>query len=90
MIKKIFQFYVDGFRQMRLGKILWAIIGIKLFVMFVILKLFFFPNTISEQSELRGVGKSEFVADEILERSTLAVNDTTETVHGDKTKLKHE
>ena len=29
---------------MTVGKTLWAIILIKLFIMFVILKLFFFPN----------------------------------------------
>ena len=44
MIKSIFTFYRDGFRGMVLGKKLWTIILIKLFVMFVVLKLFFFPN----------------------------------------------
>ncbi|MCM1152305.1 MAG: DUF4492 domain-containing protein [Muribaculum sp.] len=32
---------------MTVGKTLWAIILIKLFVMFFILKLFFFPNLLS-------------------------------------------
>ena len=41
---KAFDLYYDGFRHMRLGRTLWAIILIKLFVIFVILKLFFFPN----------------------------------------------
>jgi hypothetical protein len=41
---RIFRFYVDGFRSMTVGKTLWIIIGIKLFIMFAILKLFFFPN----------------------------------------------
>jgi len=41
---RIYSFYRDGFREMVLGKKLWKIILIKLFVMFVILKLFFFPN----------------------------------------------
>ena len=36
--------YYDGFRHMTLGKTLWAIILIKLFIIFVILKIFFFPN----------------------------------------------
>ena len=43
-IKSVFSFYLDGFRGMVLGKKLWAIILIKLFVMFAVLKLFFFPN----------------------------------------------
>jgi len=41
---KIIHFYVDGFRAMTVGRTLWKIILIKLFVMFFILKLFFFPN----------------------------------------------
>ena len=45
IIYKIFHLYYDGFRSMKLGRTLWAIILIKLFVIFVVLKLFFFPNT---------------------------------------------
>ena len=37
---RIFRFYVDGFRNMTLGKTLWTIILIKLFIMFFVLKLF--------------------------------------------------
>jgi len=40
----IYTFYRDGFKGMVVGKKLWTIILIKLFVMFAILKLFFFPN----------------------------------------------
>ncbi len=41
---RIWRFYRDGFRAMTLGRTLWAIILIKLFIMFFILRLFFFPN----------------------------------------------
>ena len=41
---KVFRFYLDGFRSMTIGKTLWKVILIKLFIMFAILKLFFFPN----------------------------------------------
>jgi hypothetical protein len=44
LIKKIFLFYYEGFKSMTIGKKLWTIILIKLFVMFAILKLFFFPD----------------------------------------------
>ncbi|MCK4749193.1 MAG: DUF4492 domain-containing protein [Bacteroidales bacterium] len=44
MLKKIFRFYYDGFRSMTWGKKLWGIILIKLFIMFAILRLFFFPD----------------------------------------------
>jgi hypothetical protein len=44
MIKKVYLFYRDGFRNMTVGKNLWIIILIKLFVMFAILKIFFFKD----------------------------------------------
>lgn len=37
-IKKIFRLYLDGFRSMTVGKTLWAIILVKLFILFAILK----------------------------------------------------
>ncbi len=47
IIKRIFNFYVEGFRSMTVGKSLWLLIFIKLFIMFAILKLFFFPDLLS-------------------------------------------
>ena len=47
VFKRIIRFSVEGFRSMTLGKTLWALILIKLFIMFAILKLFFFPNFLS-------------------------------------------
>ncbi len=45
IIRNIFYFYVDGFKnQSKVSRRLWLIILIKLFIMFAILKLFFFPN----------------------------------------------
>ncbi len=44
MIKRVFRFYVDGFRNMTWGKSVWAVILVKLFIMFAILKVFFFPD----------------------------------------------
>ncbi|MDX9930352.1 MAG: DUF4492 domain-containing protein [Bacteroidales bacterium] len=41
----IFRFYYEGFRNMpEWGIRVWIIILIKLFIMFVILRLFFFPD----------------------------------------------
>ena len=65
-IHRVFDLYYDGFRQMKLGRTLWAIILIKLFVIFVILKLFFFPNYIKEHAQ-KGE-ESEFVATQILKQ----------------------
>ncbi|MEG0252843.1 MAG: DUF4492 domain-containing protein [Muribaculaceae bacterium] len=47
LVLRIFNFYVEGFKSMTLGKTLWIIILVKLFIMFFILKLFFFPNILN-------------------------------------------
>ncbi len=44
LLMKIVYFYYDGFRSMTVGKKLWIIILVKLFVLFVILRLFFFHD----------------------------------------------
>ena len=41
---KIYRFYLNGFKSMTVGKTLWKIIFIKLFIMFAVLKVFFFPD----------------------------------------------
>ena len=63
---RAYDLYADGFRSMRLGRTLWAIILIKLFIIFVILKLFFFPTFIKEHAQ-EGE-ESEFVATQILKQ----------------------
>ncbi len=57
---------------MTLGKTLWAVILIKLFIIFAVLKLFFFPNFIGENAQ-KG-HESEFVSKQILERSDKSSN----------------
>ncbi len=46
MVKKVFKFYYEGFRNMTWGRKLWVIILLKLFIMFAILKIFFFPDVL--------------------------------------------
>lgn len=41
---RAYRFYLDGIRSMTLGRTLWAIVIIKLFIMFGILRVFFFPR----------------------------------------------
>lgn len=43
-LNRAFHLYYDGFREMTLGKKLWALIAVKLLIMFGVLKLFFFPD----------------------------------------------
>lgn len=46
---RIVRFYADGFRSMTIGRKLWAIIIIKLIVIFGVLKLFFFPDMLTSR-----------------------------------------
>lgn len=50
MLTRVFRFYRDGFREMRVGRTLWTIIIIKLVIMFGVLKLFFFRDPMAGQS----------------------------------------
>ena len=49
LLTKIYRLYVDGFRNMTVGRNLWALILIKLAIIFLVFKLFFFPNILKEQ-----------------------------------------
>ena len=40
--------YVDGFRQMTVGRKLWLLIIIKLAILFLVFRLFFFPDILQE------------------------------------------
>ena len=62
-LRKVFHLYYDGFRSMTLGRTLWAIILIKLFVIFVVLKLFFFPNFLKQHAKGH---EAEYVATKLL------------------------
>lgn len=66
ILHKILHLYYDGFRTMTIGKTLWIIILIKLAVVFLVLKLFFFPNYI-ESKDTKG-DKAEFVSSQMLDR----------------------
>ena len=46
--KRVWDLYYDGFRNMTVGKSLWILIIVKLFIMFVILKWLFFPTLLKE------------------------------------------
>ena len=62
---RVYRFYRDGFREMSsLGRTLWIVILIKLFIMFFVLKLFFFPDVMGHlETEQQ---KSEYVMDQLL------------------------
>ena len=62
----VWHLYYDGFRSMTVGRTLWAVILIKLFIIFAVLKLFFFPNYIHEHAQ-KGQ-EVEFVSSQILKK----------------------
>ncbi len=66
-LRKAFFLYYDGFRSMTVGKKLWLIIFIKLFIIFAVLKLFFFPDLL----------KKNFSSDE--ERGNYVIEQLTQT-----------
>ncbi len=43
----VFHFYKDGFMHLSLGKTLWKILFVKLLIMVVVFKLFFFSTTLN-------------------------------------------
>ena len=69
-LKRVYTFYIDGFRGMVLGKKLWKIILIKLFIMFAILKLFFFPNFLKTNFPT-DEEKSNYVLEQITKNTSL-------------------
>lgn len=66
ILYSIYRFYVDGFKQMSIGRVLWTIIIIKLLVIFFILKLFFFPDVLKQKSN--GADRATYVAGELIKR----------------------
>lgn len=66
VIKKVYLFYKEGFMSMTLGRRLWIIIFIKLFVMFAILKLFFFKDFLNSKFD-NNKDKSNYVLEQLTQ-----------------------
>ncbi len=78
----IWRFYADGFKNMTSGRTLWVIILVKLFVLFFILKLFFFPDFLKTTAP-KG-DKEGYVSRELLMRAAdSAATQTQATVTTD-------
>lgn len=63
----IYRFYADGFKSMTTGRILWLIILLKLFVIFFIIKLFFFPSFLKDKTTEE---KQDYVGNELIIRAS--------------------
>lgn len=59
----IWKFYVDGFRNMTWGKPLWLLIFLKVVILFLVLRLFFFKPVLSGKTEEQ---KIEHVGEQLM------------------------
>ncbi|EEF15343.1 hypothetical protein CAMRE0001_0320 [Campylobacter rectus RM3267] len=59
-LKNISNLYIDGFRRMKLGKSLWLVIAVKLLIMFGILKVFIFDESLNSKFKT-DEAKADFV-----------------------------
>lgn len=67
-ITRVFRFYHDGFRNMSWwGRRVWIIILIKLFIMFVILRIFFFQDFLGKRYK-SDEQKSEYVLEQLISK----------------------
>ena len=59
-LRRAADLYIDGFRSMTVGRSLWALILIKLALLFLVFKLFFFPDLLSRDYSTDAV-RSELI-----------------------------
>jgi Na+/H+ antiporter NhaD/arsenite permease-like protein len=64
LIRNLFLMYYHGFRENRTARMLLLIVAIKLVVMFVVLKIFFFRDFLGSRFET-DQEKSEYVLDRL-------------------------
>ena len=64
---RIYRFYLEGFKEMKLGKTLWLIILVKLFIMFFVLRIFFFPRFLNQYEGKDA--RQEHVSSELIQRA---------------------
>ena len=63
MLLSIWNFYVDGFRNMTWGRTLWLLIFLKIVLLFFILRAFFFQPVLSGKTEEQ---KIEYVGTQLM------------------------
>ncbi len=66
--RRVWEFYRDGFRSMTVGRTLWILIAVKLFIMFAILKVFFFRSHLGQFDDAKG-GRENYVREQLIERT---------------------
>ena len=67
---RAWEMYRDGFKNLsKTGRQLWLLILIKLFIMFAILKVFFFPDFLGRKTDGTEEAKGEYVTEQFVERA---------------------
>ncbi|MBQ8204593.1 MAG: DUF4492 domain-containing protein [Alistipes sp.] len=61
----IWNFYVEGFRAMTWGRQLWLLILLKVVILFVLLRGFFFRPTLAGKSEEQRI---EYIGNQLTKR----------------------
>ena len=69
MIKRIINFYKEGFANMKLGKTLWIVVLVKLAVIFLVIRTFFMPDILNERTS-KG-NEADYVSTQITDRAGL-------------------
>lgn len=64
-IISIYNFYRDGFKNMTWGKQLWLLIFLKVIILFLVLRLFFFKPTMAGKTDEQ---KSEYVGTQLIKK----------------------
>lgn len=75
----VFEFYRQGFSAMRLGKTLWGLIFVKLFVIFVLLKIFVFDENLNS-TFASNADKSEFVLRNLINPTNSGANSANSAI----------
>ena len=65
VVISIYNFYRDGFKNMTWGRQLWWIILLKLILLFLVLRVFFFKPVLAGKSEVQ---KIEHVSEQLIKQ----------------------
>jgi len=65
---EVFRMYGSGFKNMRLGRVLWCVILLKLLVLFLIIKPFFMANYLNSRFATEQE-KADYVMQELTQRN---------------------
>lgn len=65
IFRSIWNFYAEGFRQMTWGKPLWGLIILKVIILFLVLRCFFFKPVLAGKSEEE---KIEYISTQLINK----------------------